>query len=128
MPATPTPANPWIVNPDGTVDVLVWQGRVWLAAITHPGLTDPTGYSARVAFAAKPGATPLAAGSTLDGGITLTALPDDAGTRIDIALPDERTDAVTVRRGVWDLLLEGPDGTEYPVLAGTFTTRLKVAS
>ena len=125
---SPTIAQPWVVNDDGSVDVLVWQGRSFLANVTHPGLVDPTGYKARVGFAATPGGTLLASGSTQDGAITLTALPGGAGTVISIAVPDEATDQVTVRKGLWDLLIESPAGIEYPVLAGKFTTRLKVSS
>ena len=128
MTTRPSIAEPWVVNDDGSVDVLVWQGRTWLVDVTHPGLVDPTGYSARVGFAASPGDTPLVTGSTQDGSITLTALPDGAGTVIAITVPDEKTDLVTVRRGWWDLMLESPGGLEYPVLAGRFTTRAKVTS
>ena len=127
MAATPTIATPWIVQDDGSVDVLVWQGRVWLANITHPGLTDPTGYSARVGFTAELGATPLATASS-PAAITLTQLPAGAGALIAIAVPDEVTDLITARKGWWDLLLQSPAGVEYPVLAGRFVTRLKVTS
>ena len=123
----PTINAPWVVNPDGSVDVLVWQGRVWQARVTHLGLTDPAGWKARVAFGSAYGGTLLASGSTEDGRVTLSALPDAAGTLIAVDLPDEATEQVTARKGVWDLVLESPGGAETAVLAGAFVTRLRVS-
>lgn len=126
MAVKPTPAQPWIVNDDGSVDVLVYEGRTFRAAITHAGLTDPSGYQCRIGFAATPGGELLASGSTEDGAITLEALPADAGTLITVTVSDEEMESVEVAKGRWDLVLEAPGGAEDPVCVGAFYTWRRV--
>ena len=128
MAVKPTPAQPWVVNADGSVDVLLWQGRNFRAAVTHSGLANPAGYKARCGFKAAytdPDDDILVAAST-DDYIALTQLPANAGTRIDIDIPDEVTEAVTAAKGRWDLVLEAPSGDEDTVLAGDFVTWFRV--
>lgn len=129
----PTPEQPYVVQEDGSSSVLVYAGRAFRLAATHAGLTDPTGYGARIGFKAAYEAagveTGLLAGGDTDGGqITLTALPDDAGTLIAVTLTDDDTLPLQdVSGGKFDLVLETPAGLGIPVLVGTFTTWKAVA-
>lgn len=115
----PTPSQPYVVNDDGTVSVLIYRGRTNRIAITHRGLADPTGYAARCAFKRKyADAEPVLAASTTpavgEGQITLTAVAD--GTLITIVFTDEMTEDIVGSSGVWDVLLESPGGEEDPVV------------
>ena len=124
---TPTPAQPWVVQDTGYIDVLVWQGRTFRASITHTGLLDPTGYDARIGFRETFDGDLLAGGSVDDGSIVLSALPDSGGTLITVAVADETMEAVDVKKGYWDLVLESSGGQEDTVVAGMFYTRRMVA-
>jgi len=116
----PTPAQPVIVNDNGTVTVLMYQGRTNTLSITHHGLTDPAGYSARAAWRDSYGGTIVAACDSDDGTATLEQLldPDDApiGTLITLTVSDEAMASVTASRGVWDVLVESPGGIETVVV------------
>lgn len=115
--ATPTPKVPYVVNDDGTISVLVYQGRTFQMTITHTGLVDPSGYKARAWFKVLYGdALPLMEANSEDGSITLTALPGGAGTTIVITIPDETTATLVDKKGVYDVLLEAPGGAEFPVI------------
>lgn len=121
MTTKPTPAAPWVLNADGSVDVLVYQGRTWRAAITHRGLTNPAGYRARCGFTASYGGELIAGGDSDDGTITIAAVtPPAVGTLITVAIPDEDTQGFTMTKGKWDLVLEAPGGAEDPVCVGAF--------
>ena len=129
----PTPAVPYVVQEDGSSSVLVYPGRAFRLTATHVGLIDPSGYGAKIAFkeayeAAGVEDGLLASGDTDGGQITLTALPDDAGTLITVVLDDADTEPLQdYAGGKFDLVLETPAGLGIPVLVGTFTTWKAVA-
>lgn len=128
----PTIAAPWVVQDDGSVDLLVWEGRTFRANITHAGLSDPTGYTARMWFKTSyddADTATLAEASTVDGTISLTtAVAPATGTVIAVTIPDEDTEWGAVKSGVYDLLLQSPGGQEDTVLSGKFTVRQRVTA
>lgn len=120
-----TLANPVQVNSDGTVDILVKQGRTFSFAITVLNIVDPTGYKARFALktsyaqsddealviaSSEPGET---------GTIDLTELPDSGGTLAVITIPDEDME-ITATKGKWDVVFESVGGEETTVAAGSW--------
>lgn len=117
---SPTPATPLVVNDDGTLSMLLFQGRTNRLAITHRGLLDPTGYAARACWRASYAGDALLEASTEDGSIVMEAVVDEddapAGTMLTITLTDESCDEVAASRGVWDVLVESPGGEETPVI------------
>ena len=132
MATKPTPETPYVQQDDGTGWWLVYAGRTNRLVVTHAGLTDPTGWDARLglktAFEAAGVDDGLLLTATVDDGdITLAALPDDAGTVITVVLTDEATEALQdVSGGRFDLVIESPGGEETPVLVGKFTTYKRV--
>ena len=120
--AKPTVAQPWVVNSDGTVSVLVMQGRNFRARITHPSLAVPGGYKARIAFRATYDSPILAQGTTDDGSITLHPT-GTGGTFVVVNLQDEVTESIDVTKGRWDLVLQNPAGEEDALLVGDFVVQ-----
>ena len=132
MATRPTPETPYVQQDDGSGWWLVYAGRTNRLVVTHAGLTDPTGWDARLglktAFEAAGVDDGLLLTATVDDGdITLAALPDSAGTQITVVLTDEATEALQdVSGGRFDLVIESPGGEEIPVLVGKFTTYKRV--
>jgi hypothetical protein len=128
--ATPTPANPIILNEDGTISALVYQGRTFRLEATHEGLTSYSGYKARFGITDKYGNALLASASSEPGGgvgvgtITFapavdpdTGLPA-IGTTLTVVIPDETTETIVAKIGKLDLVLEEPGGSEIPMVVG----------
>lgn len=118
-----TPKTPYVVNEDGSVDILVYQGRTLRFNVTHAGLLDPTGYQARFAMKttyAQADGDAIVEASTTAGTIVLTQLPASAGTLIAITVPDEDME-ITDTKGKYDVVLENPSGQEDPVVVGSWT-------
>ena len=125
--ASPTPKTPIIVNADGTVSMLVYQGRTLRFAVTDSAMTDSSGYKARFGLTAAYGETLLASADSEDGTITFVPVmgpgadpgdPDvQVATNIIVEIPDEDM-TITAKKGKMDMLLEEPGGDEIPVFVG----------
>lgn len=119
--AIPTPKHPVVVNDDGSVSVLVYQGRTFRLHATHEGLADPTGYKARFGITDKYGNALIASASTEDGSITFSpAVAPATGTLVAVTIPDEDMALVGYKSGKLDLVLEEPTGQEVPMLVGNW--------
>jgi hypothetical protein len=126
--ATPTPANPIILNEDGTISALVYQGRTFRLEATHEGLTSYTGYKARFGITDKYGNALLASANS-EGGVgvgTITFAPavdpdtglPAIGTTLSVTISDEITETIVAKLGKLDLVLEEPGGAEVPMIVG----------
>jgi len=117
--ATPTPKEPIILNEDGSVSVLVYQGRTFRLNATHEGLVDFTGYKARFGITDKYGNAVIASADTEDGSIVFSeAVLPAVGTVVAVTIPDEDMTLVGYKAGKLDLVLEEPGGAEIPMLVG----------
>lgn len=122
--ATPTPNNPLVVNADGSVTMLVFQGRTLELIAVHKGLMDATGYKARLGLTDKYGNALIAQADSTAGSITFSdAFDPDAplvqiGTRVTAVITDEVTELITAKAGKFDLVLEEPGGKEIPLVVG----------
>jgi len=135
--ATPTPADPIILNADGSISVLVYQGRTFRLEATNEGLTDYLGYKARFGITDKYGNALLASANSEPSGVgvgTITFAPavdpdtglPAVGTTLFITIPDEVTETITAKLGKLDLVLEEPSGAEVPMLVGDWVLYKKV--
>jgi len=123
MATTPTPNNPLVVNSDGSVTLLVFQGRTLEFNAVHKGLMDATGYKARFGLTDKYGNALLASADSTSGSVTFSVANDalsgaQIGTRVTAVIPDEVTEAITARSGKLDLVIEEPGGAEHPLVVG----------
>ena len=126
--AIPTPAQPIVLNEDGSISLLLYQGRTFRLNATHEGLADPTGFKARIGFTDKYGNATIVSGSTEDGRVTFVpAVLPATGTVIKVEIPDEAT-VVNARSGKFDLILEEPSGAEIPVCVGDWVLYRGVVS
>ena len=126
---TPTPADPIVRNDNGSLSILVYQGRTLRMWFIHEGLAyPPTGFKARFGLTDKYGNALLASADSDDGSIvftdaTLEINPETnlpyAGTVIAVTVPDEDM-ALTKAAGFFDCVLEEPGaGTpEVPLGVG----------
>ncbi len=119
--ATPTVDTPVVVNDDGSVSMLVFLGRTLVFIAVHKGLMDSTGYKARFGLTNKYGGELIASASTEDGSIVFEEAYNDAseliGTRIIATIEDEDMD-LAFYAGKFDMVLEQPNGSEFPVVVG----------
>lgn len=117
--AMPTPRDPVVVNDNGSVSMLVYQGRTFRLNATHEGLEDSTGYKARFGLTDKYGNALLASASSENGSITFApAVAPQTGTVVSVVIPDEEMSLVGYKAGKLDLVLEEPSGQEIPMLVG----------
>ena len=127
-----TPKEPVVLNDDGTVDILIYQGRTQRVSLTHAGLADCTGYKCRAEFAANFRTDPfleLSTEAATENGSLITLNDLTVGTRIDIFISDEDADEIVKGNGVWDVVLESPGGEESPVIPSSkWTLHKKVSS
>jgi hypothetical protein len=129
----PTPAVPIVVNDDGTVSMLVYQGRTLRLNATHEGLTDPTGYKARFALTDKYGNAVIASADSEDGDIVITPVldptpPNDPiATLFEITISDETMETVVAKGGKMDMVLEEPGGAEIPFFVGDWVLYKQVS-
>lgn len=115
---SPTPKQPIVLNPDGSISALIYRARTFRLNVTHEGLTDYNGYKARFGITDKYGNPVLAGASTDDGSIVFAPAESPAtGTVIFITITDENMD-IGAKAGKLDLVLEEPGGAEIPVLVG----------
>lgn len=120
---TPTPKTPIVLNADGSVSMLVYQGRTLRLNATYEGLTSSTGYKARFGLTDKYGNALLASADSEDGTITFsdvhsTTPPNPViATLIAVKIPDESM-TIDAKSGKVDLVLEDPDGNEDPIMVG----------
>jgi len=120
--AIPTPKQPIVLNDDGSISVLIYQGRTFRLNATHEGLLDPTGYKARFGITDKYGNALIAEATTDDGSIVFSpAVLPAIGTVVAITIPDEDMTLVGYKAGKLDLVLEEPGGAEIPMLVGDWT-------
>ena len=120
---TPTPKTPIVLNEDGSVSMLVYQGRTLRLNATYEGLTDSTDYKARFGLTDKYGNELLVGADSEDGTITFADVHSAVApnpviaTLISVLIPDEDMD-ITAKSGKVDLVLEDPDGQEDPIMVG----------
>lgn len=114
----PTPAEPVTANDDGTTDILIVRGSTLTLAITHAGLADPTGYTARMMLREQYTDTdPLLSLDSEDvGGITLAAV--SGGTLITVTATATQTAALDARSAKYDLELVSAGGVVTKPLLG----------
>ena len=115
--------NPVVVNDDGTVDILVAQGRTFKFSVTNLSLLNPLGYKAR--FALKSSYTQadddvVASADSEDGSIVISQIPDNGGSLFAITITDEEME-VAVTKGKWDMVIESAGGEETTIAAGSWT-------
>jgi hypothetical protein len=127
----PTPAEPIILNADGSISMLIYQGRTFRLNMTHEGLTyPPTGYKCRFAITTKYGETILASADSEDGDIVFsdatTLTPPEVGTVISVTISDETMDAIVAKGGKLDCVLEDPSGHEDAITVGDWILWRKV--
>lgn len=130
---TPTPAVPIVRNDDGSLSILVYQGRTLRLHFIHEGLTyPPTGYKARFGLTDKYGNALLAdadsdAGSIVFVDASTETNPDTnlpyAGTVIAVTIPDEDME-ITKASGYFDCVLEEPGAGTPEVPLGVGDWRL----
>lgn len=127
----PTPDEPIIRNADGSISMLVYQGRTLRLKLTHAGLTyPPTGYKCRAGWTDKYGNAVLFSADSDDGDIVFTdatlLTPPKVGTVITITIPDETMDPIVAKGGKMDVVLEDPSGHEDAITVGDWVLWKKV--
>lgn len=134
---TPTVEEPIVKQDDGTISVLVYEGRTHRICFVDEDITyPPTGYNVDYGLTDKYGNELLAEAHTSDGSITaidastldVTDAHPEAwtGTAWMVEIPDEQMTLVLpstgliAKSGKLDAVLKEPGGGETPLAVGNF--------
>lgn len=104
----------------GLLDLDIEQGATFTIPIVYKKDGNPvnlTGVSARAQFRERiNSAQPVIALTSPDGGLVITPLEG----KIVMTIAPAVTAALKVYKGVWDMLLDFPDGSKVRILNGKF--------